>query len=331
MRWEGHRESSNIEDRRDGGDSGGFGGDDGGFGGDDGSRYGPSSGGLGGLPINIGGGGIGTIVIMLIIAWVLGINPLTLLSGTQIGPSQAPQSYQRSERPVQRTPTRNDQLTRFVAVVLGDNEDRWRDILPQQAGDLVSKAAGMRYEEPKLVLFSGSTRSPCGAASAATGPFYCPADRKVYIDLAFYDELKTRFRAPGDFAQAYVVAHEVGHHVQNLLGTSDEVQRLSRKHPDEANALSIRLELQADCLAGVWARNVYQDDSSTRGLERGDIEEGLGAAAAVGDDRIQERATGRIDPESWNHGSSEQRVKWFRVGFDSGAAERCDTFGVERP
>ena len=316
MRWEGHRESSNIEDRRDGGDSGGFGGDDG-----PGGGY---SGGMGGLPINIGGGGIGTIIVMLIIAWVLGINPMSLLSGTQIGPSQAPQSYSRNERPAARPQAHTDQLTRFVAVVLGDTEDRFREIVPQQAGDLVPKAAGMRYEEPKLVLFSGATRSPCGQASAATGPFYCPADRKVYIDLAFYDELKTRFRAPGDFAQAYVIAHEIGHHIQNMIGILPAFnQARARMSEKEQNRASVKVELQADCFAGVWAHYAQKDRDF---IEPGDIEEALNAASRIGDDSIQKTMRGYVVPDSFTHGSAAQRQRWFKIGFESGRMGSCDTF-----
>lgn len=319
MRWEDRRESSNIEDRRDG-DGGGFGGgdDSGGFGGGGG---GYSGGFGGGLPINIGGGGIGTIVIMLIIAWVLGINPMTLLSGTQVGPSQ---SYTRSERPPQRTPARNDQLTKFVAVVLGDTEDRWKEILPQQAGELVPKAAGMRYQEPKLVLFSGSTRSPCGQASAATGPFYCPADAKVYIDLAFYDELKNRFRAPGDFAQAYVIAHEIGHHIQNMLGILPAFnQARARMSEKEQNRASVKVELQADCFAGVWAHYAQKERDF---IEPGDIEEALNAASRIGDDAIQKTMQGYVVPDSFTHGSAAQRQRWFKVGFQQGRLGACDTF-----
>ncbi len=328
MRWEGHRESSNIEDRRDGGDSGGFGGDDGGF---SGSGYdggsGGHSGGLGGLPINIGGGGIGTIVIMLIIAWVLGINPMSLLSGTQIGPSQAPRSHQQVQRQPQRTAARTDQMTRFVAVVLGDTEDRWRTILPQQAGDLVPKAAGMRYQEPRLVLFSGATRSACGAANAATGPFYCPADHKVYIDLAFYDQLKTRFKAPGDFAQAYVIAHEIGHHIQNQLGILPAFnQARARMNEREQNRASVRIELQADCFAGVWAHEAQRDRDF---IEPGDIEEALNAASRIGDDSIQKTMQGYVVPDSFTHGSSAQRVRWFKAGFASGRLASCDTFKAQ--
>ena len=324
MRWEGHRESSNIEDRRDGGGDGGF---EGGFGGDDGGGFGPSgghSGGMGGLPINIGGGGIGTIVIMLIIAWVMGINPLTLLSGTQIGPSQAPQSQARNERPAQRTSARNDQLTRFVAVVLGDTEDRFRELLPAQAGELVPKAAGMRYQEPKLVLFSRATRSPCGAANSSTGPFYCPADHKVYIDLAFYDELKTRFRAPGDFAQAYVIAHEIGHHIQNQLGILPAFnQARARMSEKEQNRASVKVELQADCFAGVWAHYAQKDRDF---IEPGDIDEALNAASRIGDDSIQRTMQGYVVPDSFTHGSAAQRQRWFKAGFEQGRLGACDTF-----
>ncbi len=317
MRWEGHRESSNIEDRRSGGDDGGFGG------GDDGSG-GYSPGGGFGMPINIGGGGIGTIIVMLIIAWVMGINPMSLISGTQIGPSQAPQSYSRTERTAPHTSARKDELTRFVAVVLGDTEDRFRQIVPQQAGELVPKASGMRYEEPKLVLFSGSTRSPCGAANAATGPFYCPSDRKVYIDLAFYDELKNRFRAPGDFAQAYVIAHEIGHHIQNMIGILPAFnQARARMSEKEQNRASVKVELQADCFAGVWAHHAQKDRDF---IEPGDIEEALNAASRIGDDSIQKTMRGYVVPDSFTHGSAAQRQRWFKIGFESGRMGACDTF-----
>ncbi|MDK9695068.1 MAG: zinc metallopeptidase [Siculibacillus sp.] len=319
MRWEGHRESSNIEDRRDGGDDGGFGGDD-----HDSGSGGFSPGGGFGLPINLGGGGIGTIIVMLIIAWVLGINPMSLLSGTQIGPSERTHTYSRSERAVQTSPTRRDELSRFVAVVLGDTEDRWKQILPAQVGDLVPKARGMRYEEPRLVLFSRSTRSPCGMASAATGPFYCPADRKVYIDLAFYDELKTRFRAPGDFAQAYVIAHEIGHHIQNIIGILPAFnQARARMSEKEQNRASVRVELQADCFAGVWAHEAQKERDF---IEPGDIEEALNAASRIGDDSIQRTIQGYVVPDSFTHGSAAQRVRWFKIGFESGRMSSCDTF-----
>jgi predicted metalloprotease len=315
MRWEGHRESSNIEDRRE----------DGGFGGDDGGPGGYSGGGFGGLPINLGGGGIGTIVIMLIVAWVLGINPLTLLSGLPVGPgTSSSQQFQQPPRPRATTVANKDQLTRFVAVVLGDTEDRWKEILPAQAGDLVPRAAGMRYAEPTLVMFSGATRSGCGQASTASGPFYCPADGKVYIDLAFYDELKTRFRAPGDFAQAYVIAHEIGHHVQDQLGILPAFnQARARMSEREANRASVKVELQADCFAGVWAHFAQKERDF---IEPGDIEEALNAASRIGDDSIQKTMRGYVVPDSFTHGSSAQRVRWFKAGFDSGRLGSCDTF-----
>ncbi len=217
-------------------------------------------------------------------------------------------------------PPGQDELADFVSVVLADTEDTWNPIFA---------AAGRVYEEPRLVLFSGAVQSACGMAGAAMGPFYCPADRKLYIDLSFYDELKRRFRAPGDFAQAYVIAHEVGHHVQNLLGISDQVQaRQQRVGRAEANDLSVRLELQADCLAGIWGHHTERERDM---LETGDLEEALNAAAAIGDDRIQREATGRVMPDSFTHGSSAQRVRWFRVGFESGDVDRCDTFAVAQP
>jgi predicted metalloprotease len=207
----------------------------------------------------------------------------------------------------------------FVAAVLGSTEDTWTELFA---------LGGRRYNKPTLVLFSGAVQSACGFAQAAVGPFYCPADRKLYIDLAFYRDLQDRFHAPGDFAQAYVVAHEVGHHVQNLLGIADEVQAARRKGGErQANALSVRMELQADCLAGIWAA---QANRTKRILEPGDIEEGLGAAAAVGDDRLQMASRGYVSPESFTHGSSDQRVRWFRRGLDSGNIKVCDTFTAAR-
>jgi predicted metalloprotease len=321
MRWEGHRESSNIEDRRDGGGDFG-GGSDGGF------RGGGLGGGLGGLPINLGGGGIGTIVIVLLISWALGINPLTLLTGVPVGPGAS--RLERDNRVTQNRPMqRNDQLARFVAVVLADTEDRWTRLLPEQVGDLIPGRAGLRYQEPRLVLFSGSTRSACGLANAATGPFYCPGDRKVYIDLAFYDQMKTRFKAPGDFAQAYVIAHEIGHHVQNLVGILPEfnLRRQSMSERD-ANALSVKVELQADCFAGVWANHANKQRDY---IEAGDIEEALNAASRIGDDAIQRTIQGYVVPDSFTHGSSEQRVRWFKAGFQSGRMASCNTFSSRTP
>jgi predicted metalloprotease len=231
---------------------------------------------------------------------------------------QIVQTQQRSApaAPTGQKATLEDEQSQFVAVVLADTEDTW---------NAVFRNAGRQYQEPTLVLFSGSVRSACGFAQAAMGPFYCPADQKVYIDLSFYSDLKNRFRAPGDFAQAYVIAHEVGHHVQTLLGVSEQVQRKkARLSKVEANQLSVRQELQADCLAGIWAHHA---DRTRNLLERGDIEEGLNAASAIGDDRMQKQSQGYVTPESFTHGSSAQRVKWFKRGYQTGDVNACDTFG----
>ena len=208
---------------------------------------------------------------------------------------------------------REEPQVQFVSFVLDDAQNTWAQLLPAQ---------GVQYRKAKLVLFRDAINSACGFAEAATGPFYCPADEKVYIDLGFYDELKQRFGAPGDFAQAYVLAHEVGHHVQNVLGIEEKVRAARRQNPGAANALSVRMELQADCLAGVWAHSTNQRQI----LESGDIEEGLGAAAAVGDDRLQRMSSGRINPESFTHGSSAQRMDWFKRGFTTGSVQSCNTF-----
>jgi hypothetical protein len=285
MRWEGNRESSNVEDMRSGGGGGGFG---------------------------IGGGtiGIGTIVIALIGGALFGVNPLTLL-GIMTGGNNAPVTQQAPAHP----PPANDQAAKFVSTVLGDTEDVWTDIFKQ---------AGATYHDPKLVLFRGSVRTGCGAGQAAMGPFYCPADQKVYIDLSFYDTLKNRLGAPGDFAQAYVIAHEVGHHVQQELGITDKVDQLrSRSSEAQANALSVRVELQADCFAGVWANHSQQRQ---HWLQEGDIESAINAATAIGDDALQEQAQGRVVPDSFTHGTSAQRVRWFRTGLDSGDVGKCNTF-----
>lgn len=258
-----------------------------------------------------GGIGIGTIVLALI-AIYFGQDPSVVLQGVQ--PS-APTSEQG---PYQETPE-EAQLREFVGVVLADTEETWGQIFSQ---------AGQTYEQPRLVLFSGAVESACGAAQAAVGPFYCPADHKVYIDLSFYQELQSRFGAPGDFAQAYVVAHEVGHHVQTLMGISERNMAARQQAGEaEANALSVRQELQADCFAGIWAHNA---DRSRQLLEQGDIEEGLNAAAAIGDDRLQKQGRGRVSPESFTHGSSEQRVRWFKRGFESGSVKSCDTFATNQ-
>lgn len=254
-------------------------------------------------------GGIGTVVIALGLAYFLGIDPAVLLQLQQAGaPAGGGSDYQPTAK--------EQQQADFVSVVLADTEDTWGAIF---------EAAGYRYEEPVLVLFSGRVNSACGLASAAMGPFYCPADKKVYIDLAFFDDLQHRHGASGDFAQAYVIAHEVGHHVQNLLGTSDRVRRAqSGLGKADANELSVKLELQADCFAGLWGNYA---DRSRAVLEQGDIEEALNAASAIGDDRLQKESQGYVVPESFTHGSSAQRVHWFRQGITSGDFAACDTFG----
>jgi predicted metalloprotease len=257
----------------------------------------------------IAGGGIGTLVIILL-ALFFGFDPSVLL---QSNVQEA--NYPQTTSPQSQQPGRDDEMREFVARVLGSTERTW---------DQIFQAAGQTYQKPTLVLFSGAVESACGFAQAAAGPFYCGADQKLYIDLSFYRELRDRFRAPGDFAQAYVIAHEVGHHVQNLLGIMRKVQSLqSRSGEREANALSVRLELQADCLAGIWANHAHRE----RGiLEQGDIEEGLNAAAQIGDDRMQKRAQGYVVPEGFTHGSAQQRVQWFRRGLSSGDLKQCDTF-----
>jgi predicted metalloprotease len=263
----------------------------------------------GGGGIGRGGLGLGGIVLVLVISYFTGINPATLLGMVEQTP------LARQEAPAAHKPPADDQMARFVSKVLASTEDTWIEVF---------RASGRQYEEPKLVLFTGMTPTACGTGQAAMGPFYCPGDHKVYIDLSFYRDLKERFKAPGEFAQAYVIAHEVGHHVQNLLGISDQVQAArQRAGKAEANALSVRLELQADCFAGVWGKRT---DTMKNVLEPGDLEAALNAASAIGDDRLQQQAQGRIVPESFTHGSSEQRVRWFRRGFDSGDVNQCNTF-----
>jgi hypothetical protein len=258
----------------------------------------------GGLAV---GGGIGTLVIALL-AFLFGADPRQLLE--QAPPPDQPPAA--ASRPGEAT----DEGRQFVSVVLGYTEDVWNDIF---------RRSGRQYQEPKLVLFNNRVDSACGMATSAVGPFYCPADSKVYIDLAFFRELETQFRASGDFAQAYVIAHEIGHHVQNLLGTSDKVHSLQQRAGEtQANRLSVMLELQADCYAGVWGH--FQGRKGV--LEQGDPEEALRAATAIGDDRLQMRGQGHVVPDSFTHGTSEQRVRWFRVGFESGDVKRCDTFSA---
>ena len=254
------------------------------------------------------GGGLGTIVV-LILALLFGADPRQLLEQVPSGPS----SEVQSSRPLN---PEEEELKQFVGVVLGKSEDVWNDVFRRN---------GSQYREPTLVLFTDQVQSACGMAGSAVGPFYCPADEKVYIDLSFYDELRRRFKAPGDFAQAYVIAHEVGHHVQNLLGISDRVDAMQRRvSQSEANQLSVRLELQADFFAGIFARYVQNQGI----LEPGDIEEALGAASAVGDDQIQRRTTGYVVPDSFTHGTSEQRLRWFKKGYDSGDMRQGDTFSA---
>jgi len=253
--------------------------------------------------------GIGGFVVLLLLSLIFHRNFFALLGGgggapadTAAGPSA----------PVSQSPE-EQKLADFVGFVLGDVQDTWTKVFAQ---------SNAQYRHAKLVLFREGFNSGCGYAQTAMGPFYCPADEKVYVDLGFYDELRQRFGASGDFAQAYVIAHEVGHHVQNLLGISDKVQRAQQANPDQANALSVRLELQADCLAGVWAHSTQQRNI----LDPGDVDEALNAAAAVGDDRIQKQATGRVNQETWTHGSAQQRSEWFHKGFESGSVDSCDTF-----
>lgn len=304
MRWRKMRRSSNVDDRRSGGRSGGM------------FRM-PTR----GLPRSsrvrrAGGGSIGFLLLLVIGAWLLGINPMTLLGGGSSINSGG--SLPGGQMTATRS-SQNDEKSEFIARVLGDTEDVWKKVFTTY---------NMTYEEPTLVLFSGQVRSACGFASAASGPFYCPGDRKVYIDLSFYDELRRRFEAPGDFAQAYVVAHEIGHHVQNMIGVLPKFNQMrQRMSKAEANKMSIRVELQADCFAGVWGH--YTDQRNL--LEQGDIEEAMNAAMQIGDDAIQRRTQGYVVPESFNHGSSQQRSRWFKRGLESGKLEACDTFNVANP
>jgi predicted metalloprotease len=326
MRYdEQDRESSNVEDRRGQGRGGMF------------------PGGRGRIQMPMGGGGMSFTTLLIIGAVMLlfGLNPLDLLRGGTSGgfpdvqmprmdPDRQAQSGQRNPFDLPgmpgagaggdaQQPASQDEMKRFISRVLADTEDFWKKEFQQY---------NLRYEEPRLVLFSGSTPTACGTGMAAMGPFYCPLDRKVYIDLNFFEEMKRRFRAPGDFAQAYVVAHEVGHHVQALLGIAEKVQRMkSQVDERRGNELQVRMELQADCLAGVWAKRI---DVVKNRLQPGDIEEGLNAASAIGDDMIQKQTQGRVVPDAFTHGSSAQRVRWFKRGFDMGQMQQCDTFSLAR-
>lgn len=290
MKWEGNRESDNVEDGR--GDAGGGGG----------------AGLLGGRGI-----GIGTIVIALVGGWILGVNPLTILGLLDGGGAPAPV---QSQRPVQASPA-EDRMVRFVKTVLADTEDVWKVEFTKGGGT---------YRVPHLHLFRGAVQTACGAGQAAMGPFYCPGDQKVYIDLGFYETLKTRLGAPGEFAQAYVIAHEVGHHVQNLLGISAKMDQMrSRVSKVEYNALSVRLELQADCLAGVWANRAQ---SERQILEQGDVAAAMNAAARIGDDALQRSSGSAVVPETFTHGTSAQRQHWFDAGLKGGSITGCDTFSA---
>jgi uncharacterized protein len=299
MRWQMGRRSSNIEDRRGSGPRLGRGG---------GPRL--------GVPIRLPGGragglgGVGLIAVVLI-ALFLGVDPGVLLQGGgQVAPDDPGYRGEASFTPEE------ERLKEFVSVVLADTEDSWNGMFATMGED---------YAEPTLVLFSGAVQSACGFAQAASGPFYCPGDHQLYLDMSFFDELERRFGAPGDFAQAYVIAHEVGHHVQTLLGITQEVRRYQQEAGGaEANEASVMLELQADCLAGIWAN---QADEL---LEPGDLDEGLRAASAIGDDRLQRQSGGVVNPDSFTHGSSEQRVRWFRTGLETGDVEACNTFGAAR-
>lgn len=270
----------------------------------------PSSGRSGGAG---GGLGIGGILVVVIIAWVMGVNPLTLLTGGS-GGQVAPSTQTSQPAPQTFDPGTNDELADLASRVLGDTEDIW---------EREFSARGMRYEAPTLTLFTGQVQSACGFASSASGPFYCPPDQGVFLDLSFFGELDRRFGAPGDFAQAYVIAHEVGHHIQNQLGILGRFNEMRRRMSEsDANAMSVRVELQADCLAGVWGHFA----AARQLLDAGDLDEALNAATQIGDDTMQRRAQGYVVPESFSHGSAQQRRTWFGVGFESGDMERCDTF-----
>jgi uncharacterized protein len=292
MKWEGNRESDNVEDRRGSGGGGGFG--------------------LGGRSI-----GIGTIVIALIGSAVFGVNPLTIIDVMSGGGGGGGAMTQQAPA-VDATPA-NDRQTRFVRTVLADTEDVWNKLFTANGG---------RYEAPKLVLYSGATPTACGTGQSASGPFYCPADEDVYIDLSFYSEMEKRFGVSGEFAQAYVIAHEIGHHVQHQLRISDKVHSARQRSSErEANAMSVRLELQADCFAGVWA---FHGNQARGILEQGDVEAALKAAAAIGDDALQRRSQGHVVPDSFTHGTSEQRSRWFSKGLKSGEVEQCNTFDTRQ-
>jgi predicted metalloprotease len=295
MRLDDLRTSENIEDRRGKGGGGG-----GGFG--------------------LGGGGrigIGTLVVVGLLSWATGINPLVLLGGAQMFQGGREQQQQQTSAPAG---TPSDQIGTFVAKVLGETEDVWSQVLPEQANK--------QYEKPRLVLFNGVTQSACGTAQSAMGPFYCPLDRKVYLDTSFFNDMKRRFGGGGDFAYAYVIAHEVGHHVENLLGILPKVQQMQRRSGEtDANSLSVRVELMADCLAGIWANKMNQRHQN---IDENDVRQAINSAAAIGDDRLQRQAQGYVVPDSFTHGSSEQRVRWFMTGLKGADINACNTFRAQQ-
>jgi len=310
MRLDDLPESGNVEDRR--GDGGGFGG----------------GGGLGGLPIGTGGLGIGGMVVLGVIGWALGIDPWLLINGANIvvGGNQGgyEQPYRQPQQETRRSGPPGDETGKFVARVLGSTEVQWKDIFAKE---------GQTYRAPKLIMFSGQTRSACGTAQSAMGPFYCPNDREVYLDTAFFRELETRFRGCSgkacDFSKAYVIAHEVGHHVQNLLGILPKVQQAQRASGDrvQSNHLQVQVELQADCFAGVWANHA---EAQKQFLDPGDIDAALQTASAIGDDTLQRKSQGQVVPDSFTHGSAEQRKRWFSTGFKEGSIKACNTFAAAR-
>jgi len=289
MRWRDARESDNVDDER---------------------SAGPQM--RGGMPLGLGG-----LAIVVVVSLLLGKNPLELLGLlSQLQNGSQTESSDQADGQAPNAPNPNDENVQFVRAILGETEDVWGGVFQE---------AGKQYERPRLVLFSGAVRSGCGGASAASGPFYCPEDRKVYLDLSFFDEMRTRLGGGGDFAYAYVIAHEVGHHVQNLLGVFDQAQRArQRGEPMEGAAgLSVRQELQADCFAGVWANHAQ---ARHKWLDAGDVDEALGTATAIGDDRLQRQSQGTVVPDAFTHGTSQQRVRWFKAGFEGGDIGGCDTF-----
>ena len=299
MRWDDFRRSDNVEDHRGGGGRGGF-----------------------NLPVGGGGLGIGTIVVLGLIGWALGIDPRLLISGAEMVSGNRSQYELPIERPAQRTGVPSDQMGNFVAAVLGNTEDTWGKVFQD---------AGQQYRAPRLRLFTGQVSSACGMASSASGPFYCPPDRRIFLDTSFFDEMRTRFGACTgkgcEFAQAYVIAHEVGHHVQNQLGILPKAREAQQAAGDRAaaNRIQVRVELQADCFAGIWAN---QSNQGWNSIEPGDIEAALQTAAAIGDDRLQKQARGYVVPDSFTHGTSAQRQRWFTIGFKSGRVSSCNTFAA---